>query len=108
MSLDVYLKCNSCGCEHYSANITHNLNTMAKIVGIYTELWRPETVYITHARQLIRPLKLAIRAMKGNKDKLLKYNPNNGWGTYEGLLIFMKDYLIACCRYPKDKVIAWR
>ena len=35
--------------EVYSANITHNLNTMADEAGIYKHLWRPDEIKITKA-----------------------------------------------------------
>jgi hypothetical protein len=42
--------------EVYTANITHNLNRMAKEAGIYKHLWRPDEIGITLAGELIEPL----------------------------------------------------
>lgn len=53
----------------YSANITHNLNTMAKEAGIYKHLWRPEEIGITKASQLIEPLVAGLNALIADPEK---------------------------------------
>jgi hypothetical protein len=90
--------------EVYSANITHNLNTMAEEVGIYKHLWRPEEIEITKASELIEPLKKGIKKLKSTPEKYKKFNPENGWGTYEGFVSFVENYLDACCEYPEAEV----
>jgi hypothetical protein len=90
--------------EVYSANITHNLNKMAKEAGIYEALWRPEEIGITHAEQLLPPLSEGYQLLTNDPDRFRQFNPENGWGTYEALVSFVADYLIACARYPAAKV----
>jgi hypothetical protein len=90
--------------EVYSANITHNLNTMADKAGIYEALWRPEEINITKAAFLIVPLRMGLERLKANPDEFKKYNPKNGWGTYEGLVQFVEKYLEACRNYPNAKI----
>ena len=102
MSLDVTLKLN--GDEVYSANITHNLNVMAKEAGIYKELWRPEEVGATHARQLIEPLKAGLCKMVSDPVLYESLNSPNGWGTYENFLPWVVEYLKACMLNP-DAII---
>lgn len=115
MSLDVYLyvDINTGGenphrVELFEANITHNLNTMADAAGCYEALWRPEKVGITSAEQLIPILEDSYRRLRENPQEFEKYNADNGWGTYEGLCRFMKNYLDACRKHPRALVRADR
>ena len=125
MSLDVYLqgplkkvecRCSCCGNKHereereeyYSRNITHNLNSMAGEAGIYEVLWRPDEIGITKAAQLIEPLKDGLANLESDPERFKKLNPSNGWGSYEGLVSFVRDYLRACEQTPDAEVYACR
>ena len=88
----------------YSANITHNLVSMAKEAGIYHHLWRPEEINIEKANELIAPLKEGLRELKSNPEKHKTHNPKHGWGTYEGLVKFVEEYLNACYKYPDAEI----
>lgn len=90
--------------EVYSANITHNLNRMAAEAGIYACLWRSEELGITQAKQLIEPLRNGLGLLKSKPDHFKAFNPKNDWGTYEGFVQFVEDYLAACQANPKAKV----
>lgn len=94
--------------EVYTANITHNLNTMAMAAGIYEPLWRPDEIDITHAYQLIEPLTVGLAKLLAYPDYFAQYNPPNGWGTYAGLVKFVQGYLQACRAYPQAEVSVWR
>lgn len=105
MSLDVYLhteRCKSCGRHDvvFEANITHNLNKMAEEAGIYNELWRPEEIGITKAKQLIEPLEMGIANLEGNPEYFKTLEPANGWGKYENFVPWIKKYLKACKDNP--------
>jgi hypothetical protein len=84
----------------YSANITHNLNTMASEAGIYEYLWRPDEINITKASELIDPLREGLHNLKIDPERYKKFNPENGWGSYDGLVNFVENYLNACYEYP--------
>ncbi len=86
--------------EFYSANVTHNLNRMAEVVGIYEPLWRPEEVGIHYARQLIEPITEGLRKLRAEPEMYQQYNPANGWGHYDGFVAFVEKYLAACVKYP--------
>ena len=88
----------------YSDNITHNLNYMAREAGIYMELWRPEEIGIELAGQLVKPLMAGYFLLNTEPDRFRKFNPENGWGTYEVLVEFVKGYLAACAAYPEATV----
>ncbi len=121
MSLDVYLygpvseepcECRECYHEHtrkvrethYSANITHNLNPMADAAGIYKHLWRPDEIGISRASDLIQPLIDGLRLLRSEPDRFKAYNPSNGWGSYDGLIRFVQEYVAACASYPDAEV----
>jgi hypothetical protein len=125
MSLDVYLQgpprkvdcwCSCCDNKHereereeyYSRNITHNLNTMAGEAGIYEALWRPEEIGITKAAELIEPLRKGLNALQSEPDRFKKHNPENGWGNYDGLVSFVRDYLRACEETPDAEIYVSR
>ena len=90
--------------EVYSANITHNLNTMAGEAGIYEHLWRPDEIGITKAKELIEPLREGLHKLKIEPEKYKAFNPSNGWGSYEGLVRFVSNYLDACYENPEADV----
>lgn len=90
--------------EVFEYNITHNLNTMAQKAGIYTHLWRPDEIKITVAKELIEPLTLGLDILLADPDEFKKYNPENGWGTYELLVDFVQSYLKACIEYPEATI----
>lgn len=108
----------------YSANITHNLNTMADNAGIYEALWRPyklkngcnfsddeyqkemefEESQTIKAKELIEPLRQGLHNLKSEPERFKKFNPENGWGSYDGLVKFVENYLNACYEYPDADV----
>jgi hypothetical protein len=88
----------------YSANITHNLGKMASEAGIYEVLWRPEECNFTKAAHLIEPLQTGLGRLQSNPERFRILNPENGWGTYEGLMRFVADYLAACMKHPTADV----
>lgn len=92
----------------YRANITHNLTDMAAAVGLYEPLWRPDEIGIERAAQLIEPLAAGLVQLHAQADACRRLNPSNGWGTYEGLVGFVSDYLKACILNPEAKVSVWR
>lgn len=94
--------------EIYTANITHNLNKMADEAGIYKYLWRPDEIDISKAGQLINPLRKGVALLESDPKRFRKLNPSNGWGDYNGLVEFTRDYLKACEQYPSAEVSARR
>lgn len=92
----------------YTDNITHNLVTMAKEAGIYYHLWRPDEIDIKTAKELIPALKEGLHKLKIDPERYKKLNPENGWGSYEGLVKFVENYLNACYEYQEAEVIVCR
>jgi hypothetical protein len=107
MSLDVYLE-EVRPTEVYWRNITHNLVPMADKAGIYQHLWRPDEIGVRKASQLIEPLRKGLALLQDEPERFKRLNPDNGWGSYEGLVQFVDDYLKACIANPDATVRACR
>lgn len=88
----------------FHANITHNLGEMAEAAGLYRALWRPEENGLTKARDLRVALRRGLHTLLTEPDRLKKLNPKNGWGDYDGLVRFVREYLDACIEYPDADV----
>jgi hypothetical protein len=107
MSLDVTLT-KEMPCCVFDYNITHNLVDMAEAAGIYKHLWRPEEIGIFNADQLIQPLKEGLAKLQSDPTYYKKYEPDNGWGSYDGLVCFVERYLAACIANPDAKITVSR
>lgn len=103
MSLDVYLYANRRS-EVYERNITHNLGRMAEAAGLYKALWRPDENGLTHAGQLIPILREGLANLEADPAHYRTFNPENGWGNYEGLVKFVREYLAACEANPDAEI----
>lgn len=89
----------------YSRNITHNLARMAGHAGkLYEAMWRPDEEGWTHARDLIEPLTDGLARLQADPEHFKQFNPENGWGDYDGLCEFVADYLGACMKWPDAEV----
>ena len=105
MSLDIMMIDNYCahcrrGDEVFSQNITHNLAKMAEFAGCYAAVWRPDENGFELASQMIPVLKSALIKLVEEKEAAMKFNPENGWGSYGRLVNFLTEYLTACKMYP--------
>src|SRR5699024_27164 len=96
--------------EVYSDNITHNLNKMAMQCGLYDPLWHPKGIIGESgtAKDLIPHIEEGLNKLKNHPEVFKKFNPENGWGDYDGLVRFAEDYLEACKKYPEAIVSVWR
>jgi hypothetical protein len=86
----------------YSANITHNLGKMANAVvfdngvTLYHILWRPEEKEFYFAKDIVDFLYIAWKELISHPDEYKQFNPENGWGSYDSLVNFVKNYHAAC------------
>jgi hypothetical protein len=53
---------------------------------------------------LIGALEAGLLLLESDPERFKVFNPENGWGDYEGLIAFVTDYLRACKEYP-DAVV---
>lgn len=114
MSLDVDLMV-TMPTSVYSGNITHNLGKMAKAVEfgleakeegltLYDVLWRPEEHGFKYARDISDLLDIGWNILLSSPEEYKKYNPENGWGSYEGLCDFVYKYRNACWDNPEAEL----
>jgi len=105
MSLDVDLMMVE-PVSKYSGNITHNLGDMASHVELsngltlYQVLWRPDEHQLKFARDISDLLYEGYIILLTDPEKFKKYNPPNGWGSYDGLVNFVYKYSNACWNNP--------
>ena len=106
MSLDVYLTVTK-PVSVYDANITHNLGAMAREVKLsngmtlYAVLWRPdEQEGLKFAKDIAELLDEGWNILLSDPEHFKKFNPENGWGSYEGLCDFVYKYRNACWDNP--------
>lgn len=105
MSLDVDLMVTK-PTSVYSDNITHNLNKMAMEVKLnesltlYDVLWRPDEHELKYARDISDHLDAGWNILLSDPEKFKKFNPENGWGSYDGLCNFVYNYRNACWDAP--------
>jgi len=105
-----------CGNKHehrfhenwFRESITHNLVAMADAAGLYQVVWLPEDNRIVLGKELIPHLEKGLKELRDNEPKYVEYNPENAWGDYDSLVIFIEKYLEACIMYPKGIVKAER
>ena len=103
MSLDVYLMKRKMT-DVFWSNITHNLTKMADKAGIYQACWRPEEIGATQARDIAPILEKGLADLKKRPAYFRKFNPKNGWGTYDNLVKWVEEYLAACKEHPSAKI----
>lgn len=105
MSLDVDLMVTQ-PVSVFSSNITHNLNSMAAAIvlsnglTLYQVLWRPDEHGLKFARDISDLLDEGWNILLADPEKYKKYDPPNGWGSYEGLCNFVYKYRNACWDNP--------
>ena len=101
--------------ETESINITHNLNTMAiqcyiqfnesgysqKQISLYDLLWRPlEQGFRKNNELYLKTLLKLYQQLENRPEYYKQYDAENGWGTYEGFLNFVKKAVDLCMEHP--------
>ena len=99
MSLDIYLTAVR-PTTVFESNITHKLTAMADAAGLYRALWRPNEMELVKAEQLIPILVAGRETLVTRRADMEALNPSNGWGSYDGLLRVVDEYLAACREHP--------
>ena len=88
----------------WEGNITHNLTKMASEVELYLPLWRPEELNIRLAGDLVPYLEHGLHRLTIERDRLLQYNPPNGWGDYTALVEFVGELLQHARLHPDAEI----
>jgi hypothetical protein len=109
MSLDVDLMM-TLPTSVYTANITHNLGKMAKEVKLdggltlYDVLWRPDEHGMVFAKDISEHLEIGWNILLSDPGKYMEFEPENHWGSYEGLCNFVYSYRNACWDNPEAEL----
>lgn len=101
MSLDISIKATRI-VEIFDRNITYNLAPMYykcidKELGF-------KKINNMSCKEALPILNSAINDLIENQEEYEKLNPENGWGTYDGLLEAIKD-MRNCCEDNPDGII---
>jgi hypothetical protein len=114
MSLDVTLT-KLMPTDVYGSNITHNLSKMADQVKLsngmtlYNVLWRPdEQAGLKFAKDIAELLDEGWNILLADPKKFKQFEPENGWGNYEGLCNFVYSYRNACWDNPDAEISVYR
>ena len=113
MSLDVDLMVTK-PVSVFTQNITHNLGKMAGEVKLsngktlYDVLWRPEEHNYFTAEDISELLDEGWNILLSDPERFKKFNPENGWGSYEGLMDFVYRYRNACWDNPDAELCVSR
>lgn len=109
MSLDVYLMVTQ-PVSVYEDNITHNLTNMAAEIKLsngmtlYEVIWRPEEKGLYYAREISELLDEGWNIILAEPERLMEFNPENGWGSYDSLSSFVYNYRNACWDNPGAEI----
>jgi hypothetical protein len=111
MSLDIWMKGNSCGhCGRHdetpSVNITYNLSPM------WNEIYPVDRYMVDidgmSGEQSLPKLQYALDKLRSEKDHFEKLNPPNGWGTYQGFVEAIERLIDIAKDHPKGIWETWR
>jgi hypothetical protein len=109
MSLDVDLMVTK-PVSVFTQNITHNLGKMAGHVvfedglTLYDILWRPDEHGFVYAKNIADYLDIGFNILLSEPDYYKTFNPENGWGSYDGLVNFVYNYRNACWDNPEAEL----
>jgi hypothetical protein len=109
MSLDVDLMVTK-PVSVFTQNITHNLGKMAGNVvfedglTLYDILWRPDEHGFVYAKGIADYLDIGFNILLSEPDYYKTFNPENGWGSYDGLVNFVYNYRNACWDNPEAEL----
>lgn len=87
------------GCKHHPQHEqdgTKNIRIKNKET-LYDYVWRPEELYKEiYTNEMKNVLTKGICIMISKRKSLLRYEPENGWGSYDSFLKFLIEYKEAC------------
>ena len=71
---------------------------------LYHVLWRPEELGIKRAVEMRGLLVEGYRLLCAKREELETLNPENGWGSYDTLVSFVRAYIAACEQNPDAEI----
>lgn len=103
LSNDFSLICPCCKQELFTYNITHNL---AKMVNVYAPIWHPNDPPFPRyekAMDLIPLLAHGLEMLYKDPKYYRTFEPENKWGTYDGLIKALEAIKHACFEYQQAR-----
>ena len=88
-------------------HITHNLVPIAKAVGVYEALWRPESAGYTKAKDVLPIMKEALRQLRERAKELKALEPPKGYGSMEDLRQDLQALIVVAEEYPEADISSW-
>lgn len=89
----------------WDGNYTSNMAPAWREAGIQIHEWDEDTL----ARDVVDSVRRGIAIMEDNPRLFMAFEPDNGWGSYLGVLdAFLKPMLDAMERWPDARVRVWR
>jgi hypothetical protein len=67
---------------------------------LYDVLWRPDEHGMVFARDISDHLEIGWNILLSDPGKYMEFEPENHWGSYEGLCKFVYAYRNACWDNP--------
>lgn len=103
MSYDIYLSIDTGGSEPATVvecgNMTSNVAPMWRLAGADLAEFDGRT-----ARDCLPALRLAIAAMEDDAAPYRALNPDNGWGSYESCLVYLRSLVADFAAHPLTQV----
>jgi hypothetical protein len=93
-------KCPTCGHEseeheEWSFSPTYNLTAMFREAGFYLRDFDGEP-----APEVLAVMAPAVALMEGDPTRFRKHDAPNGWGTYDGIMPSLREFVEALEKYP--------
>ena len=100
-------------------NITHNLNKIVVECGkicsrnYYELIWKPDELFNfpngkVPVKLILNQLPTLIDDLLTKENELKGYLPSNGYGTFDGLIRFLCDYLKECYKQKEAYIYCCR
>ncbi len=111
MGLDLYLRetpCETCGQQREDFNIAYTYNASHMWYEIYPNDNGMVDIDGMTGEEAYKKLEYACKYMKEHREEMIKLEPPNEWGSYNGFLGFLEDCMAACLEHPTLKWESWR
>ena len=109
MSLDLMISSDSCKHCGRGGEIAVELNYTYNASPMWYEIYPDDEGMVQidgmKGRHAAPKIAHAISEMISKKKIMKKLEPDNGWGSYDGFLLFLNKVLEACEEFPNSK---WR
>ena len=102
MSWWVYVEPPNMPVDPFEENVTYNLGTMMRRAGLHPKVLSGLTV-----KQAQPVFEQAEKLLSDNPAYFQQFNPENGWGNYEGLMKLVRGMLAYMEQCPDNYIVRW-